>query len=773
MNIHTYHIHISGLVQGVGFRPFVNRIAATFGICGEVCNSTDGVHITFNATETMAVAFYNDLIRKAPVRAVIHKQRLQRVADRHFDGFAIIPSASGAGIQVLITPDVALCPACRRELNDPHNRRHRYAFITCPDCGPRYSILTALPFDREHTTMDYLQPCDACYEEYKGLQNRRHYSQTNSCPACPIHVHLHSLYNGAVIREPAIILQVVREQLAEGKIVAVKGTGGYLLLCDATNARAVQLLRDRKHRPQKPFAVLFASVEMAKTTVQLRKEEVEALESAAAPIVLARLQDTITSGLCCEKVAPGLHILGVMLPGTPLLQLIAQEAGYPLVATSANKSGSPIIYKDEEALTGLQGIADLILIYDRDIVVPQDDSVIRFTGSGQKIIIRRSRGYAPGYFPVPFEMPGSAVLAMGGELKATFAILAADQLYISQYLGDQGAWESQQAYEATLNHLSKLLHFTPRCILVDQHPNYQVSALGRQLGTQTTARVVEVQHHKAHFGAVLAENNLLQTAGTILGIIWDGAGYGEDGQVWGGEVFLMEENQIRRVAHLDYFQQLLGDKMSREPRLSALALLHDQPQWRPQLEQYFTAGEWWYYCQLLQNNAPVNTSSMGRLLDGISALLGITAINTYEGEAAMKLEALADTAAGSPNDYYRIPVKGQLLEWQYLLQGVMEDLDRQLPANYIARKVFCSLAKLIISLAIQYGVNKVACSGGVFQSALLTDMIIALNGEERTFYFHQQLSPNDECIGFGQIACFYLGLIQQAREREKEIPINY
>lgn len=773
MNIHTYHIHISGLVQGVGFRPFISRMAAAFGICGEVSNSTNGVHIIFNASEKTAVAFYTGVISQPPVNAVVHKQRLQRVADRQFHTFAIAPSASGSKVNVLLTPDVALCSTCRRELNDPGNRRYQYAFTTCPDCGPRYSIITSLPFDREHTTMAHLQPCDACSEEYRYLQNRRHHSQTNTCSDCPIKMHLYSLPNGHIIHDPAAIIQAVRERLAEGNIVAVKGIGGYLLLCDATNARAIRLLRDRKHRPQKPFALMYADVEMVKKDVRLRKEEVKALESAAAPIVLVPLLKTTSTGICHELIAPGLDTLGVMLPCTPLLQLIVQEAGKPLVATSANTSGSPIIYRDRDALGSLQGIADLVLTYDRDIVVPQDDSVLRFCELGQKIILRRSRGYAPGYFPVPFEMPGSAILAMGGELKSAFAILFAGQLYVSQYLGDHGILESQEAYEVTLNHLRRLLHFNPRYVLVDLHPNYQVCELGRQIGAGTTARVVEVQHHKAHFGAVLAENHLLQTDEAVLGIIWDGAGYGEDGQVWGGEVFLLEDDHIRRVAHLDYFPQLLGDKMSREPRLSAFSLLHDQPQRRQQLEKYFTIGEWWYYCQLQENKASVNTSSMGRLIDGIAAILGITSINTYEGEAAMKLEALANTAAGFPDDYYSIPISGPKLQWQYLLSGIMEDMDRQLPANCIARKVYYSLAKLVIGLSTYYGVNKIACSGGVFQSALLTEMIIAMSSGEQDLYFHQQLSPNDECIGFGQIACFYLGLIGQAREQEKNVQVNY
>ncbi|WEK37976.1 MAG: carbamoyltransferase HypF [Candidatus Pseudobacter hemicellulosilyticus] len=773
MNMHTYHIHISGLVQGVGFRPFVCRTANALRINGEVCNNNDGVHVTFNASEKDAVAFYTGLIGQAPINALVVRHRLQRVGDRRFDSFTIGPSAADTRVRVLLTPDVAVCPTCRRELYEEENRRYQYAFTTCPDCGPRYSIITALPFDRENTTMRELPLCEACEEEYQFLHNRRQHSQTNSCPDCPIEMHLYNLGNGHALHDAETILQVVQERLINGYIVAVKGVGGYLLLCDATNARTIRLLRHRKHRPQKPFALLYTDVEMAKTDVRLRKEEIEALESAAAPIVLGRLRETTTTGICHELIAPGLDTVGVMLPCSPLLHLISQHVGKPLVATSANMSGSPIIYRDQDALGSLPGIADLVLTYDRDIIVPQDDSVVRFSELGQKIFLRRSRGYAPSYFPVPFEMPGAAILAMGAELKSAFAILSAGQLYVSQYLGDHGTLESQEAYSVTLKHLQQVLHFRPRHVLIDQHPNYYVSEHGRTIGVETAARVISVQHHKAHFGAVLAENHLLETNDPILGIIWDGAGYGEDGQIWGGEAFLFRDDQIQRVAHLDYFPHLLGDKMSREPRLSALSLLHQQPARQQQLDKYFNAGEWRYYRQLLDTNTPVYTSSMGRLLDGIAAILGVTPINTYEGEGAMKLEALANTAAGFPDNYYSIPIMAPKIQWQQLLSGIMDDLENKLPANVIARKVYYSLAKLVMALANHYGVNRIACSGGVFQSALLTDMIIALGYAGQEIYFHQQLSPNDECIGFGQIACFNLGRISQSRGQEKSVQVNY
>jgi len=673
-------------------------------------------------------------------------------------GFRIEESSGDVPPAILLTPDIACCDRCRGELGDRGNRRYRYAFTTCLECGPRYSIMKALPYDRENTTMAEIAMCGTCGKEYNDIQHPRHYSQTNSCKDCSIPMHLHDSHGGVISNDSEEILAVVNRVLGEGAIVAVKGIGGYLLLCDATDPVAIRLLRVRKRRPQKPFALLYGNLEMAEADIWLRPVEIAALRSRVAPIVLCPFRERAGSGICKELIAPGLDKAGLMLPYTPLLVLIAEGFGKPLVATSGNISGSPILYKDEDAIDHLSGVADYLLAYERDIVMPQDDSVMAFTEAGLRILMRRSRGLAPGYFPLPFPDAGQGtMLAMGGEMKSAFALLNRGILYISQYLGDQGDLDAQCCYQESLMHLLQMLKVVPQRILVDQHPGYFVSDAGKELAGRYGAALTSVQHHTAHFAAVLAENVMLEEEGPVLGIIWDGAGYGEDGQVWGGEVLCLADGEIGRVAHLDYFPQLLGDKMNREPRLSALSLLQSLPQRDYLMEDRFSPGEWNYYRKLQQQPARLLTSSMGRLLDGIAAILGIAGFNTYEGEAVMRMEAIARTCTEQPEGYYDLPLVRDRLDWRQMLAELLEDVERGVAVKVIAWKLFDSLAWSIVRISDHFGIDRVAVSGGVFQNVLLVERIQyhAAAGKKQ-IYFHRQLSPNDECIGFGQLAYFNL-----------------
>lgn len=598
--------------------------------------------------------------------------------------------------------------------------------------------------------------CGVCGDEYNNVYDRRHYSQTNSCSECGIPMHLYGAAGNVVSDQPEEILARCKQYLEEGLILAVKGIGGYLLLCDATNESAVQQLRSRKHRPARPFALLYASIENASKDVQISEYEEAALKDKAAPIVLCRLKEVQQNEICTSVIAPGLDKIGIMLPCAPLLQLLVNDFGKPLIATSANISGSPIIYNDEEALEKLSGIADYIITCDREIVVPQDDSVLQLTEKGEKIILRRSRGLAPNYFPNPFDATDECILATGGELKSAFAIQEQHQLYISQFLGNQESLASQEAFMHTSDHLFNLLQTKPSAILTDKHPGYFVSQRANELSLENNIPLFSVQHHEAHFGAVLAENNLLNTKEPVLGVIWDGAGYGDDQQVWGGEFFVFENGEINRTAHFDYFPQLLGDKMSREPRLSALSLLKQLPAKQSVLEPYFSVTEWQYYQQLIKQPATLLTSSVGRLLDAVACILGICSINTYEGEAAMKLEAVARSYRGEMTDYYPLPVKNNRVELLLLLQDMMHDKEAGMPVNQVAAKVFYSLALTVGRMSDHLGIDKIAFSGGVFQNALLTEMIDTLYAGKKNLYRHRQLSPNDECIGFGQLACFHM-----------------
>ena len=756
--MHTYHIHIQGIVQGVGFRPFVCRLAIDMNLNGWVCNGNDGVHIEFNANEITADKFYNSIIINPPVNAFITVHNINKITYKEYCGFIISESDNQSTPDILLTPDIAICNDCIKDITDNTNRRYGYAFTTCLNCGPRYSITHSLPYDRCNTTMQHLNMCPECGQEYQDIYNRRHYSQTNSCGNCAIPIHLYSSLDNCISHQPDEIISTVIDELSKGKTIAVKGIGGYLLLCDATNAIAIETLRHRKHRPAKPFALLYPDLETAAKDVVLSLKETEELAQKSAPIVLCILKKVCENNIQTNLIAPHLDKIGLMLPYTPLLYLIAKGLAKPLIATSANVSGSPIIYNDEEALNLLYDVTDYVLTFDRDIVTPQDDSVILYTEKEQKIILRRSRGLAPNYFPSPFSLSNKKVLAMGGELKSAFALMDNKNLYISQFLGDQGSLESQQSFTTTLHHLTSLLKVKPEIIIVDKHPGYFVSQKGKELSGLHPTELIKIQHHKAHFGAVLAENNLLHTNDKVLGIIWDGTGYGDDHQVWGGECFVYDNKQMQRVIHLDYFPQLLGDKMSLEPRISSLSLLTLVPEHLDFIKSHFKETEWRYYSKLIEQKSSLNTSSMGRFLDGIASILNIKQICSYEGEAPMLLEALARACKDAPQGYYSLPIINGCIKWQVMIKEIIQDIINNKPANAIALKVFNSLAHCIEIISEQTSINHIAFSGGVFQNALLVDTIIEQLKNKKQLYFHQQLSPNDECIGFGQIACYELSL---------------
>ena len=751
----TFHIHIGGLVQGVGFRPYVFHLAESYQITGWVSNSKNGVHIEFNADEARAREFYKAIIQSPPSNAVLTSHTIKSVPPRQFSSFTLQIDETDQQPDLLLTPDLSICENCRKEIINRNNKRYHYPFTTCLECGPRFSIIRELPYERHHTTMEPLQMCDDCKAEYNDIDNRRHYSQTNSCPGCGIPMHLYDSSGQLQSNNTDDILQRLQQILAQGSIAAVKGIGGYLLLCDATNELSIKTLRQRKHRPAKPFALLYNNIETVRTDVYLSDEEEKALKDKAGPIILCRIKQSHPTNICIDEIAPGLDKIGIMLPCSPLLQLISSSFINPLIATSANISGSSIIYKDDEAIELLSSIADFVITYDREIVLPQDDSVMQITAIGKKNINRRSRGLAPNYFPNPFPTTDECILATGAELKSAFALQNKHQLFVSQYIGNQENLASQTAYSNTMNHLLKLMNLQPSLLLADKHPGYFVSLYAGNRSLIENIPLCHIQHHMAHFGAVLAENNLMNSDEPILGVIWDGTGYGDDKQIWGGEFFLYENKDMQRVAHLDYFPQLLGDKMSRDPRLAALSLLKQFPAKQTMLQPFFSEPEWKFFQQLIRQQSDLLTSSIGRFLDGIASLLNICHLNTYEGEAAMKLEATARRHLNDINDYYPMPLNNNCLEYSVLLQELLEDISKNKDRGYIAKKVFWSLAKSIEKTSDSFLINKIAFSGGVFQNALLVDMINELLAGKKELYWHRQLSPNDECIGFGQLACYH------------------
>ena len=760
----TFHIHIRGQVQGVGFRPYVFRLAEQFLLRGTVCNASDGVHIELRADEAIAYAFYNKLLENAPILSKITHSTIKIIEDKNFleGNFKVIHSNESQKANLLITPDLSLCDDCRRELKDPQNHRFQYPFITCTNCGPRYSIIKKLPYDRDKTTMDAFKMCQTCDGEYNDVHDRRYYSQTNSCSIDGV-TQSHSINE-------------IIEAINNGKIIAIKGIGGYLLMCDATNAEAIKTLRLRKHRPTKPFAVMYPNVEMLEKDVILRGYEKEMLQSSQAPIVLLNLKEELTSKIHVDLIAPKLSQLGVMLPYTPLFELIIdgtsrnsrEGVGKPLIATSGNISGSPVIFKDDKAEEYLSEIADLVVSNNRDIVVPQDDSVVKFTEYyGKQIVIRRSRGFAPTFLSparpqreslhsgsTPFG--GGGGLALGAMLKSTFSWAHEGNIYVSQYLGDLENFDTQESFEHTLNHFLTIFDDKPQHIIIDKHPDYFSTQLGERLSKEWQIPLSKVQHHKAHFAAVMAENNLFEEKEPILGVIWDGTGLGDDGNIWGGEFFKFENGDCLRCYYFDYFPLILGDKMPREPRISALSLAYDVVGAEDFLSKKFTDTEGVLYRKMLTQEGVLQTSSVGRLFDGVASLLGLADKVSYEGEAAMLLEESAkryfkihgldfsESYISEGSSYYRIPTKT-------LIQNIVFDLKKGKNIDLIAAKFHVSLVKIIKKVAQNTGCKKLAFSGGVFQNSLLVDLIIHHLDAEFELFFHQQLSPNDENISFGQL----------------------
>lgn len=758
----NYHIQINGLVQGLGFRPFVYRLAKSLEIYGRVNNTSDGLSIFAYGTKSQLDTFYYQLIHQAPKHAILKSHSSHIIDGDTYSDFQIENSTELATSSLLITPDISICNTCKQEYFDKHSNRFHYSFINCTDCGPRYSILKGLPYDRVNTSMHYLKMCNSCKDEYQDENNRRFYSQTDSCPKCAIPMHIYNSEKEELSSIPSDIFHIIQQALHAGKIIAVKSTGGYLLLCDATNATTIDLLRERKHRPHKPFAILYHNIQELKKDVNTSAIEEQYLLSDVAPIVLCSISKTINSKLQKQKIAPGLSKIGAMLPSNAILLRISNDFHKPLVATSANISGSPIIYKDDEALEHLCQFADYIISYDREILVPQDDSVLQFTKHHQQIILRRSRGLAPNYYPNPFPKSEKNILALGAELKGSFAFINNGNLFVSQFLGNQTNIESQSSYQHTLTHLSKMLGFKVEEILTDKHPNYAISEFGEQLALAKNITNTSVQHHEAHFASVLMENELIETEEKILGVVWDGIGYGNDKQIWGGEFFVYDHYSIDRITHLNYFPHILGDKMSKEPRISALSLLSKIPHHIEEIKHHFNDIEWNFYKKQNFQTSTLMSSSMGRLLDGIACLLDISAINTYEGESALLLETFALKSDRRSKSYYELPYFENTIHLEKMLISIIEDKHNGIPINDIAYKVFYSLVKLISTISDEKAIDKIAFSGGVFQNSLLNEILVDELGAYKTLYFHKQLSANDEGISFGQLA------FQHIKNKHKE-----
>ncbi len=745
----TFHIHIKGIVQGVGFRPFVYQKALQHNLKGWVNNTTDGVHIEINADKKSANNFLQDILKHLPPLALVTEYSIKKIDNQQFVAFNIIKSNENEQTNVLLTPDVAMCQDCRQELYDKNNRRYQYPFITCTNCGPRYSIITALPYDRPNTTMKKIKMCPVCQKEYNNPLERRHFSQTNSCPDCAVKLQWYE--NGKII-ENFTDLDKIIHYWKTGKIIAVKGIGGYLLTCDATNKNAVKTLRKRKQRPAKPFALMYPDISAIEKDAYLNNNEIIELESIHAPIVLLQMKKQAGTHIAVDQIAKDLGRIGVMLPYTPLYDILLHKFGKPIIATSGNITGSTIIYNDHIAIDYLTRIADALLMNNRDIVIPQDDGLVQFTAKHrQKIVLRRSRGKAPIYINPALNFQNQSILATGSMLKSTFAFTHQNNIFISQYLGNTENYEAQINYETTFKHLTNILKPEIKTVVTDKHPDYFATAFGKNYAQTQIIKHVEIQHHKAHFLSVLAENNLLDTSGKIMGIVWDGTGLGDDGNIWGGEFFSYQNHQIERLHHTGEFDFILADKMVKEPRISALVIGHRFPEAENFLRQKFTPTEWQVYKRLLKNTR-LKSTSMGRLFDAVASILFNYDKHSYEAEASMKLEWQATRFLSKyQTSAYRLNDKAFDNFSKYIFEQILSDLIKEFNNQEIAAKFHLTLVDYIWQIAEQYGYDQLAFSGGVFQNALLVDLLIEKNQNRKQLYFHKELSPNDEGIVLGQL----------------------
>jgi len=751
-----FHIHITGRVQGVGFRPFIYQLANNYHLDGWVGNFPDGVHVEIISSPEIK-KICNEIIAKAPANAIIENLTLSEVNIGEVDGFSIVESLKTGKTDLQVTPDFAICKDCAEELKNPDNKRYNYPFITCTNCGPRYSIVQKVPYDRSFTSMNSFEMCESCTKEYEDVVNRRFYSQTNSCSECPIQLVLYDNNSIRLNFNQKEVLNKVSEAILFNKIIAIKGIGGYLLIADATSEKAISELRNRKKRPSKPFALMYPNNIMASKDVFLDSEVINEWEKRESPIVLCKLRADHSTGIIPELIAPGLNQIGIMMPYAPLFMLILDKVNKPIIATSGNISGSPIIYKDCDALDAFANIADYVLVNNRTIVVSQDDSVVQFSNDKKKrIILRRSRGLAPSFQNKSKVKADLEILAMGAMLKSAFGIIHSGRIYISQYLGNTETLESQNSYDECLNHMIKLLGFSPSKVLVDLHPNYPSSLKGKSIAQEYDAELYKIQHHVAHSFAVLGENDLINEK-NILSIIWDGTGYGDDEHIWGGECFNYNGIKNIRAGHWDYFPHILGDKMIMEPRISAFCILSQLNESNELIKNKFDQFEWGNYKALLRN-VKIKSSSVGRIFDAVASLLGISDIISFEGEAAMRLEALAENYLSENQnfiEFYKISISDKgIISTNELFSGIVGDIVTNKKADYIAAKFHISLVEIIRKMVDTFNYSKIAFSGGVFQNRLLVDLIMKILGEEYNLYFHKQLSPNDECIPYGQLVAY-------------------
>jgi hydrogenase maturation protein HypF len=754
-------IRVAGVVQGVGFRPFVHRLANQLNLSGHVGNDTEGVVIEVEGSAPRVDEFEARLVTDAPPLARIFSIEGTAVETRHEQGFRIVESKSTGAMGTFVSPDVAVCRDCLAELLDPEDRRARYPFINCTNCGPRFTITLRLPYDRPNTTMRDFALCDACRAEFEDPADRRFHAQPLACADCGPRLWFEGPA-GAVDGTDAAIAAAQRA-LACGAIVAIKGLGGYHLACDAASSGAVDTLRQRKARPDKPLAVMVGDLAAARRLAHIDRFEAARLSGPERPIVLLVRRTGVPLS---AQVAPHNPHVGLLLPYTPLHHLLfrrvpGSDETVPtaLVMTSGNLSDEPICYDDVDARTRLTGIADAWLVHDRPIHVPCDDSVVRLD-DGVELPIRRARGYAPLPVRMPFEVVPT--LAMGGEIKNTFCLASGPHAWVSQHLGDMGSLETLSAFERSARQFGDIYKIDPERVAADAHPGYHTRAWADDHAPDAMDLV---QHHHAHIAAVMVEH-AVPRGDRVIGFAFDGTGYGTDGAIWGGEVLIAGYDGFERSAHLRYIPLPGGDATVRKPSRAALAHLWAAGlDWAPDLPpvQSTTAEELTVLRRQLERNVHcVPTSSMGRLFDAVSSLLGVRHTASYEAQAAMELEQAAEDGAADDKTRdgvgpYRFAPAGDEFDAAPVLRAMIDDMRRGGAPGAIAAGFHRAVAELIAEVADQLrdatGIDRVALSGGVFQNVLLLRLArAALAARHLQVLTHRLVPPNDGGLALGQVA---------------------
>ena len=746
-------ISVRGVVQGVGFRPFIYRLAAQHALSGWVRNTSGNVEIEIEGVESRLKAFLNELKTQAPPQARIEDIQIMYAPPKDYTSFRIHESEPQKGQYQLVSPDIATCHDCQREIFDTADRRYRYPFTNCTNCGPRFTIIEDIPYDRPNTTMRDFKMCPQCEKEYNDPLDRRFHAQPNACPICGPQLELvdaeaKKLNCSDVIHEASRLLQ-------SGKILAIRGLGGFQLACDATNLKVVKELRHRKHRPAKPFAVMIASLPEAAKHCSISDAEADLLKSSENPIVLLPWRKSNSN--IVENVAPKLDYLGVMLPYTPLHHLLLKETGIPLVMTSGNLSEEPIAKDNDEALRRLSAIADYFILHNRGIYARYDDSVY-MVEENRPVAVRRARGYAP--YPITLPYKSRQILACGAELKNTFCLTRDNHAFISQHIGDMENEETLEHFENTVELYKRLFRIEPEIIACDLHPEYLPSKYAVDYASKRKLPIVKVQHHHAHIAGCLVENKI---EGPVIGVAFDGVGYGADGAIWGGEFMIAGWRGFKRVGHFEYVPMPGGAAAIKKPYRMALGYLYSllgDIELPGPLQNVKPAEIDIIKRQIQQKiNCPL-TSSVGRLFDAVAAITGVRYEIDYEAQAAIELETLGARCI-KPNERkvypFNFEVKDgvRVVRLGELFQAVLSDVKQNITVPEISAKLHNTVAyiavKICQDIARETGLKQVALSGGVFQNRLLL-RLTRKQLEKAGFevYTHHIVPCNDGCISLGQ-----------------------